>query len=151
MGYVDLLHGGPDNPEPFLMEMFNEQEANFSPDGQWLAYQSDELGQFEINVVPYPGLPQTCRVSTAGGTEPRWSGDGTRLYYLQGNTAMVADVTDRDFCNATPRELFDGLQQWAWDVSRTGDFFVTVESREPPQLRVILNWTEELRRFVPAN
>ena len=42
---------------------------------------------------------------------------------------MVADVSDQDFCNATPRALFDGLEQFAWDVSRTGDFFVTVESR----------------------
>ena len=141
----------PDKPEPFLNETFNEGNPAFSPDGQWLAYQSDELGQFEIHVVPYPGPRQTCRVSTAGGQEPRWSGDGTKLYYRQGNTAMVADVSDRDFCNATPRTLFDGLAQWAWDVSRSGDFFVTVESREPPQLRVVLNWTEELKRLVPID
>jgi TolB protein len=71
---------------------YNEDVPMFSPDGLWLAYASDELGRFEIYVIPYPGPGPTCKVSTSGGLEPRWSQDGKELFYRQGTTAMVADV-----------------------------------------------------------
>ena len=141
----------PDNPKPFLVGMFNETNADFSPDGRRLAYQSDELGRFEVYVVPYPGPGQICRVSTAGGEEPQWSADGTQLFYRRGTVGMVADTSEGDLCSAEPRPFFDGLEMWAWDVSPTGEFIVTVAIREPPQLRVILNWAEELTRLVPTN
>jgi Tol biopolymer transport system component len=142
--------GEPNNPQPFLSGPFNEDGPAFSPDGRWLAYQSDEIGQFEIYVVPYPGPGPTCKVSASGGEFPRWSANGTELFYRQGGTAMVANVVDRNFCDTDPQPLFEGLEGWSWDVSPTGDFFVTVERREPPQLHLILNWAEELKRLVPT-
>jgi Tol biopolymer transport system component len=140
----------PDAPRPFLAGPFNEDFPAFSPDGRWLAYQSDEIGQPEIYVVPYPGPGPTCKVSISGGEEPRWSATGAELFYRQGRTAMVVEVADRDFCHTSPQALFDGLDRWLWDVSPAGDFFVTVEPREPPQLQVVLNWFEELKRVVPT-
>ena len=64
---------------------------------------------------------------------------------------MVADVSNLDFCNAEPQALFEGLEEQLWDVSPTGDSFVTVEPRQPPRLHLVLNWFEELRRLVPTN
>ncbi len=75
--------------------------------------------------------------------------DGAEIFYVQGTTAMVADVRDRNFCQTEPRALFDGLEGGMWDVSPAGDFFITLEPREPPELHVILNWFEELERLVP--
>jgi len=136
--------------QPFRSGSFNEELPRFSPDDRWIAYQSDELGQSEIYVVPYPGPGPTCKVSSSGGAEPRWSEDGRELFYRQGSGAMVVDVADSSFCNATPRLLFDGLEQWSWDVSPEGDFFVTLEPRQPPTLHVALDWFEALRRLAPS-
>ncbi len=132
---------------------FNEQSPQFSPDGRWLAFSSDELGRSEIYVVPYPGPGPTCKVSTSGGDEPRWSQDGKELFYRKGTTAMVVDVANRDFCNPAPVPLFDGLDVSgeAWDVSPRGDLFVTLARREPPRLHLVLNWFSELKRLVPTN
>jgi Tol biopolymer transport system component len=131
---------------PFRAGMFNERYPEFSPDGRWLSYTSDELGRSEVYVVPYPGPGQTCKVSTSGGEAARWSADGTELFYQQGSTAMVVNVSGRDFCNAKPQELFDGLESYSWDVSPKGDFFVTLAPREPPRLFLVFNWFEDLRR-----
>jgi TolB protein len=137
--------------QPFRSAPFNESFPRFSPDGRWLAYQSDELGQYEVYVVPYPGPGPTCKVSPAGGAEPRWSADGTALFYRQGSRAMVVEAADRNFCNARPTLLFEGLDVMFWDVSPNGEFFITLEPREPPTLHLVLNWHEELRRLVPTN
>ncbi len=107
-------------------------------------YQSNELGAFEVYVTAYPGPGPTLRVSTSGGEEPRWSADGTELFYRQGRIAMVVDVSGRDFGQTEPRALFSGLEEAAWDVSPAGDFFITLDQREPPQLHIVLNWTNEL-------
>jgi serine/threonine protein kinase/Tol biopolymer transport system component len=142
---------GDRKARPFRTTTFNETYATFSPDGHWLAFASDELGQFEVYVVPYPGPGPTCKVSIGGGSEPRWSADGRELFYRRGTTAMVVDVASRNFCNSVARALFDGLDpsEEAWAVSPKGDFFITYDRREPPQIHLVLNWFEELKRLVP--
>ena len=135
---------------PFREGSFNEDSPRFSPDGRWLAYMSDELGAPEIYVAPFPGPGPTCKVSTSGGDEPRWSADGRELFYRRGSTAMVADVADREFCTANPRALFGELEPGSWDVSPKGDFFVTLAPREPPRLQLVLNWFDELKRLAPS-
>ena len=139
-----------DSAKPFLTDSLAQTGSAFSPDGKWIAYHSNEGGPYEVYVVPYPDGAPKCKLSTAGGEEPHWSADGDELFYRQGTKAMVADVTARDFCGAQSHELFDGLEQWAWDVSPAGDFFVTVEVREPPQLHVALSWLQELKRLAPT-
>ena len=147
---------GESEAHPLLTESLNEGDAVFSPDGRWLAYHSDEAGQYEVYVVPYPGPGSRCKVSAAGGEHPHWSLDGTRLFFSQGSsgdrvTAMVADVSSRDFCRTEPRALFDGLDSWRWNVSPTGDFFVTLEPRDPPRLNLVLDWVQELTERVPVD
>jgi Tol biopolymer transport system component len=136
--------------QPFRNASFNEWFPEFSPDGKWLAYTADELGHYEIYVVPFPGPGATCKVSTLGGEEPHWSADGKELFYRQGSTAMAVNVSNRNFCNTAPVKLFEGLEPISWGASPKGDFFVTLESREPPRLHMVLNWFEELKRLVPA-
>ncbi len=104
--------------------------------------------------MPYPEPGPRCKVSAAGGEHPRWRSDGTELFYSQASygdraTAMVTDVSDRDFCRAESRVLFEGLDSWRWNVAPTGDFFVTLEPREPPKLNLVLNWHQELLERVP--
>ncbi len=129
----------------------DERNPAFSPDGRWLAYQSGALGQWEIYVTAYPGPGPDCKVSIAGGEEPHWSGDGTELFYRQGSTAMVADVSNQDFCRAESTPLFEGPEERIWDVSPVDSVVVTVAPRESPNLHLVQDWFEELKRLVPID
>ncbi len=68
--------------------------------------------------------------------------------WLDGGTAMMVDAPDQDFCDTDPQALFEGLEV-PWDVSPSGDFFVTVAPRDPPNLHIVLNWFDELNRLAP--
>jgi hypothetical protein len=133
---------------PFRERPFNQWNPAFSPDGKYLAYQSDEVqGEPEVFVAQYPG-PKECKISISGGSFPRWSASGKELVYNHDGTAMVVDAAALKSCDATPRRLTDGLDKFdLWDVSPTGDFFVTLEQREPPRLHMVVNWFEELKRL----
>ena len=72
---------GERKPEPFLNTPFSEQNAEFSPDGRWIAYVSDETGRREIYVTPYPGPGGKFLISKDGGVEPLWAPDGTEIFY----------------------------------------------------------------------
>ena len=98
---------------------------------------------------PYPGPGPVCKLSVSGGAEPHWSKDRTELFYRQGTTAMVANVADRNFCDAESHTLFVGLAAEMWGVSPTSDMFVTVEPRELPRLHIVLDWFQELKANVP--
>lgn len=89
-----LEYGGERKPIPFERTEFDEQTAVFSPDGKWVAYQSDESGKDEIYVKPF-SLGQTGRgsrwqISTAGGTEPRWRRDSKELFYIALDRTLTA-------------------------------------------------------------
>ena len=90
--------------QPFLQTPFNEGGADFSPDGHWLAYVSDESGRHEIYVQPYPGPGGKWQISTEGGTEPVWNRNGRELFFRSGNKMMAVEV-------ATQPELFRGQTQ----------------------------------------
>jgi serine/threonine-protein kinase len=77
--YSLALDGG--SPEPWLATQFLERAPTFSPNGRWVAYSSDESGRDEVYVRPFPGPGGRGQVSTAGGTDPAWSPDGTDLFY----------------------------------------------------------------------
>jgi Tol biopolymer transport system component len=83
---------GPPKPEVFLATRFRESAPDLSPDGRWLAYESDESGRNEVYVQPvrHGGKSQ---VSTTGGRWPRWSRDGRSLYYVDGDRMMTVAVT----------------------------------------------------------
>ncbi len=156
--YVLPLTGDP-QPHAILSGPAYEGGPQFSPDGHWLAYASDESGQFQVYVRPFPGPDHMWPVSTQGGTQPRWNKNGKELFYRNGNKMMVVDVTTGpDLVLSPPRLLFD--QRYAfgksvttpnYDVSPDGQRFVMVKDGSASgRLNVVLNWSEELKARVPA-
>jgi serine/threonine-protein kinase len=111
---------------------FNESAPVLSPDGHWLAYQSDEAGRMEVYVRPYPQPGPRVPVSVLGGTEPVWSRDGRELYYRTSDSLMAASVAlSPSFAVTGRRRLFNGtflsggfLREF--DVAPDGQHFVMV-------------------------
>ncbi|MEO8139974.1 MAG: hypothetical protein ABI742_10020, partial [Gemmatimonadota bacterium] len=88
---------------------FSESAPALSPDGKWLAYQSDETGQMEVYVRPYPGPGARVSVSLHGGTEPVWAHSGRELFFRSGDSLMTAAVTlAPSFAVSAQRLLFAG-------------------------------------------
>ena len=85
-----LPMAGDPKPWSFLNSTFNERTGAFSPDGHWVAYQSDESGRVEVYVRPFPGPGGQWQVSTAGGKDPRWRPDGKELYYIAPDSRLMA-------------------------------------------------------------
>jgi Tol biopolymer transport system component len=150
--------GGGRTPVPYLRTPFNEDFAAFSPDGRWLAYDSDETGVSEIYVRSFPDPGEKYRVSTSGGTVVHWSSDGRELVFFSLNQyfngigpVYAVDVeTAPRFTAGVPRLLFtprpdlSGLAAAA-DLSR---FLATVpaEGAPPTSITVTLNWQAALQR-----
>lgn len=147
-------------PRPFVATAFRESWARFSPDGRFVAYTSNESGRDEVYVVPYPGPGGKSQVSRGGGTMPRWNRNGKELFYLSGGKLMSVEVeTSATFRVLTPRALFDTppLVQQAgvpYDVSPDGTRFLMLKSGaragQLTELRVVINWIDELERAAPA-
>jgi eukaryotic-like serine/threonine-protein kinase len=96
-------------PEPFLATQFNELAPQISPDGRYVAYQSDESGRYEVYVRPYPAGDGRWMISTNGGTTPKWSARGDELFYLQNDTLMAVSIqTHPSFRLNVPHALFSG-------------------------------------------
>jgi len=163
---------GGGEPVVLLGESFIERNAELSPDGRWMAYNSDESGRHEIYVRPFPDVgSDQVQVSNSGGEKPRWSGDGRELFYLH----QPADPTELMSVAVEPvapgerfrfgerRALFDwpyfnGAQGRTYDVTPDGQRFIAVtggtgtESRaEELQMTVVLNWFTELRERMGSN
>ena len=153
---------------PLLNSDANESNATVSPNGRWMAYQSDESGQPEIYVRPFPQVSTgRWQISTGGGTRPRWSRDGRELFYyvvgteLRGAMMAVSIASTPNFTAATPRMLFQGpypapnTGRGLYDVSRDGQAFLMIKNMavEGTSRKIILvqNWFEELKRLVPTN
>ena len=152
------LRGDP-QPRPIVHTSGYDGGAQFSPDGRWMAYVTNESGQFEVYVRPYPGPDRRVQVSTHGGTHPKWNSNGKELFYRYGNKMMVVDVTTSpNLMLSQPRVLFE--QRYAfgsaptipnYDVSQDGQRFVMVkDDSSSGRLNIVLNWFEELKRLVPT-
>jgi serine/threonine-protein kinase len=141
--------------KPFLRTPYNESSAEFSPDGRFIAYESNEAGeQSEIYVRPYPEVNPRRKISANGGTAPRWGSRGKELFYRIGGKVMAVNVeTRRDLVAGTPHELFDG-PYGAYDAQPDGASFVMVKEMadgDPPtRINFVLNWFEELKRLTSA-
>ena len=149
---------GERKPRPFLRTPFIETGPQFSPDGRWLAYVSNESGRNEIYVQPFPGPGGKRQISTEGGTEPVWARNG-ELFYRNGNQMMAVETkTQPTFSAGTPRLLFEGPQRggsvFDYTVAADAQRFLMVKATETgaaqDQIQVVLNWFEELKRLVPA-
>ncbi len=154
-------------PVWLLASQFDERNAELSPDGNWMAYQSDESGQHEIYVRPFPNVEDDLRrISTAGGFSPLWARDGQELFYIEPGTPrhlMVVPVqTDPTFEHEVPLELLEwpyflGNEGRAYDVSRDSEQFLAIkgnsneiDEEDRPQINIVLNWFQELRERVPV-
>jgi len=150
---------------PLLNDSYSEHNGEISPDGRWLVYQSDESGSNEIYVRPFPHVAAgRSQVSSGGGTRPMWARNGRELFYSGVDGTMMAVSIDssvgRDkFSAGTPTALFSGpyysVQAGrSYDVSADGRFLMvkndTPQALSAPQLVVVLNWLEELKRLVPT-
>jgi serine/threonine-protein kinase len=150
-----------DSSEPLLATEFNELNAELSPDGRWLAYQSNASGQYEIYVRPFPNVEDgQWLVSTGGGTHPLWSPDGRELFYLAPGARLMAIPvqTEPSFAPGNAEELFGVYYAEffgrTYDISPDGERFLMIkESDEPSSTEFILvqNWFEELNRLVPTD
>jgi len=150
---------GDRKPYPWLETKFNEWGARFSRDGKWIAYTSDESGQYEIYVRAYPGPGGKWQISASGGEEVVWSPDGRKVFYRDGLKWMSAAVqTQPEFRADAPKVMFEGpylnVPGVSYDVAPDGQHFVMIEENQKQapttQLNIVLNWFEELKRRVPA-
>ena len=150
-------------PVKFLATAFNERAPRLSPNGNWLAYISDQAGEDRIQVTAFPDGGQVFTVSTGPGTEPVWSRDATELFYRNGDQLWVVEVeTGGGFTAERPTVLFEDPYMTStgaaetpnYDVSLDGEQFLMVRSgaaAEAPAFTVVLNWFEELKRLVPID
>ena len=161
-----LAMDGDLTPEPFLATAFQERGASFSPDGQWIAYVSDESGRDEVYVRPYPGPGGQVIISTGGGAEVVWGPDGSVLFYRNGDQVMVVAVTTgQTFSAETPAPLFAAPYPLDtagaggtpnYDIAPDGEQFIFVEQNSSTggegsaQIHVVLNWHQELTTRVPV-
>ncbi len=143
--------------EALLDPRMVEGNPQFSPDGRWIAYESNRSGQREIWVAPHPTPNRRWQqVSIGGGTEPKWSRTGRELFYRSGNKMMVVTVdTGTVFHSETPTLLFEGPYQNGYDVTPDGIRFLMIKPDKPltrtgptsdRELRIVVNWFEELGR-----
>jgi serine/threonine-protein kinase len=150
---LDLIELDPSDGSSaaFLVTAANEWLGTFSPNGRWVAYSSDVSGVDEVYVLSASGEGQRHTISVGGGTEPRWSRDGTELFYRAGTGIWAVDVrVGMDFRAGPPRLLFaadqfDFGQSLNWDVGPDGRFvMVKGDPTALRRLQVVLNWDEEL-------
>ena len=147
----------------FVSSKFDERAPAFSPDGRFIAYVSDqsESGRNAVYVREFPAGAKEWLVSIGGGSEPVWSRDGRELFYRQGDElkAVAARLIGDELEFGAPRTLFRGPFRPSpvgppnYDVSRDGKRFLMIEQLEaaPTELRVVVNWAEELERLVPTD
>jgi Tol biopolymer transport system component len=148
--------GPPGTAKPYslLQSQSNELNGMFSPDGHWIAYQSDETGRYEIYVAPFPGPGAKRQISTSGGLVPRWRADGKEIFYIGvDQKLMAADVMIKggDIQIGEVRPLFGPLpigNGYQYDVSADGQriLAVTLRQNASEPLSIIQNWPAGLKK-----
>jgi serine/threonine-protein kinase len=154
-----------------LKEKYHETQPRISPDGRWMAYTSNESGQNQVYVRPFPEVEGgRWQVSASGGDSPLWSPDGRELFFRNGDAVMaVSSKTDPTFSVETPEMLFQGTyvsatlayDDWdygTWDISPDGKRFLMMKETgsaasgagRSRKINVVLNWFEELKQRVPT-
>ncbi len=152
---LDLEDGG--EPISIQATSFFERIPNVSPDGRWVAYQSDESGQEEVYVTAFPEQGRKWQVSIDSGEWPRWSRDGGQIFFRSESALMVAGVdgSGESFRVGKVTNLFDfntELNGYAYDVSADGERFLTIQVGEEggqtafDPMTLVLNWQNDLRQ-----
>jgi eukaryotic-like serine/threonine-protein kinase len=148
---------GDRKPVPYLETPFDKFQGQFSPDGRWMAYGSDESGRWEIYLQPIPATGGKWLVSNGGGTQPRWRRDGKELFYLSSDLKIMSvDVAlGKTPELSAPKALFP--VRIVQNAIGTDEFVVTPDgqrflataatsSSAGQPLTVVLNWQEDLKK-----
>ena len=142
----------------------NEGWPDISPDGRWMAYQTDESGRYEVFVTPFPSLDGRWPVSRNGGFAPQWGPDSRELFFQtpDGTIMVVRNEVEPTFNSGIPVPVVEGPYAIgpppgprAFDVSLDGQRLLMIKEEtgatgEGTEIHVVLNWTEELTRLVPT-
>ena len=147
---------------PFTETPFNESHGQFSPDGKWMVYVSDESGQDEIYIQPFPATGAKWSVSTTGGRMPRWGADGRELFYIAPDRKLVRVqiTTTPEVEIGVPQPLFVTRIKFLlgllpqYDVAEDSQSFLintVVEGEDTASITLVTNWFEELKRLVPTD
>jgi serine/threonine-protein kinase len=123
-----------------------EVQGRFSPDGKWIAYQSNESGRHEVYVRPYPEISGRVQISADGGARPVWSPDGNRLHYWKDRTLMSSVISRGSALRVvSTRALFRGSYSVDFDFAPSGDRMLMIRNLPgDPELVVVPNWGVEL-------
>jgi Tol biopolymer transport system component len=141
---------------PFLQTAFAETNPDFSPDGRWIAYQSNESGRFEIYITSYSEPGSRIQVTTAGRFRPRWSRDGRELYYRFNDRTMMTPITPSgaELKSGAPQLLFSGNYLGDGDFARnTGPFVMMRDNGQDTAgktIYLLMNWFEDLKAKLGA-
>jgi Tol biopolymer transport system component len=143
----------------FLSTKSSESNGLISPDGKWVAYASNESGDWEIYVTTFPTAAGKWQVSRGGATEPRWRADGKELFYIGPKSMLIAVSVDSQasFASGNPAPLFrtqlraqvSSTDMFSYDVTKDGQRFLVNRYAKPAQvapLHVILNSTAGLAK-----
>ena len=159
-----LVSTGPDKKvQPLLQTNFIEGQPRISPNGRWLAYITNETGQFEVYIQTFPLGGAKLPISVGGGSQPQWRADGRELYYYAPDRKVMAVEVNGDgptFKVGVAKPLFEirvtgaGVDQsfpgtGYFTVTRDGSRFLVPSLPEAPvrqQINVILNWTQDLKK-----
>ncbi|HKY45094.1 MAG TPA: protein kinase [Pyrinomonadaceae bacterium] len=154
---------GEKKVEPFVQTNFVDAQARFSPNGRWVAYVSNETGQFEVYVAAFPLAGGKMPISIGGGSQPQWRADGRELYYYTPNRKLVAVEVNSDgpiFQVGVSKPLFDiriggaGLDQifpgnLYYTPARDGTRFLVPSLPQAPaqqQINVIVDWHADVKK-----
>jgi len=161
----DPDHPKPGKPEPFLRTSSSERNPAVSPDGRWIAYASDESGQSEVYVRPFPGPGGKWQISNAGGTRPVWSRTSRELFFENLDNRIMAtnyEGKNESFVADKPhvwsdRQLHDLDGILNYDLAPDGKRFAIIPELNAPtaekgnvRMSFLENFFDELRRRVPA-
>jgi hypothetical protein len=142
----------------FLQTPSNEHQAEFSPNGKWVAYTSDESGKSEVYVQSFPASGGKSLVSTDGGADPRWRRDGKELFYLSTDRKLMAVPVNGEttFEPGLPKGLFQTrvpaltvYDRNLYAVTKDGQRFLintVVDEAVSSPVTLVLNWTAGLKR-----
>jgi Tol biopolymer transport system component/tRNA A-37 threonylcarbamoyl transferase component Bud32 len=151
---LPLSQGKPGGkPVPLRETEFSEWHGRVSPDGRWLAYESDDTKRKEVYVIGFPALNGHWQASVDGGRYPVWSRDGRELYFVgaEGKMMAVEIKPGAQFVASVPKPLFDvrlGTSNPSFDVSADGRFLIAtpVEQSASVPMTVVLNWPAALKK-----
>ena len=154
------LHGSPE-AKRYFANGFNLGHPTLSPDGRWMAYDSDESGGIDVFIQSFPNPElKRLKVSAAHGSEPMWTQGGRELVYRDGDQVVAASIDPVSGASGPARVLFSGpypdnpgwTRPRSYDVTPDGQRFLMTKlpgERSQPQIVVVLNWFEELLAKVP--